>query len=335
MLAMVRRLELNFRTQYAELKERVRAAGPLLPGTPGTLMSKKISGRDYWYRVYYAVPKKRVEEYIGTGGDSEAVFKLMARIEAAKWAGEQVKSLRSLGFQVTTKQVARVLVEFYNQQVAGNALVLVGTQAYMALLNELGAKSVAAMTFDVDLGMSAGVELAGENSLLQTLQATRLPFVEVPAFKRKDPSASVQLPGGTLRIDLLTPGKSLGEVVALNRPGWNAQSVPFFGYLLKDPEPAAVLAGDHCIPMLAPQPSRFVWHKLYSTLHRQGVRDKAIKDRRQALTLAQVIAEDDDAALLLALKAADPAMRKELKARLPQVLDDDELALLRANGLST
>ena len=184
------------------------------------------------------------------------------------------------------------------------------------------------------MSAGAGLKLAGETSFLQTLQATQLPFVEVPAFRRKDPSASIQLPGGALRIDLLTPGKKLGEVVALGRPGWNAQSVPFFGYLLKDPEPAAVLAGDHCIPVLVPQPSRFVWHKLYSSLHRQGMRDKAIKDRRQALTLAQVIAEDDAAALPLALTVAEPAMRKELKSRLPQVLDDDELALLRANGLS-
>jgi hypothetical protein len=62
--------------------------------------------------------------------------------------------------------------------------------------------------------------------------------------------------------------------------------------------------------------------------------EKAVKDRRQALTLAQVIADGDDAALPLALRAAPAAMRKELKARLPQALDSDELAFLSANRLA-
>lgn len=136
-----------------------------------------------------------------------------------------------------------------------------------------------------------------------------------------------------MRVDLLTPGKNLGEVVALSGSGWNAQAIPYFHYLLKDPEPAAVLAGDNCIPVLVPQPARFVWHKLYSSLHRRGMRDKAAKDKRQAVTLAQVISEDDEAALPEAFASADPAMRKELVTRLPQVLDEESLELLRANGL--
>ncbi len=37
MPTLYRPIELSFRTQYAEVKERSRAQGPLLPGTPGTL----------------------------------------------------------------------------------------------------------------------------------------------------------------------------------------------------------------------------------------------------------------------------------------------------------
>jgi hypothetical protein len=43
--------ELSFRTQYAEVKERIRAAGRLLPGTPGRLVLRTGTGYGYWYRV--------------------------------------------------------------------------------------------------------------------------------------------------------------------------------------------------------------------------------------------------------------------------------------------
>jgi hypothetical protein len=41
---LFREYELAFRTQYAEVKERVRAEGPLLPGTPGTLTLRRGIG---------------------------------------------------------------------------------------------------------------------------------------------------------------------------------------------------------------------------------------------------------------------------------------------------
>ena len=46
--------ELSFRTQYAEVKERSRAAGTLLPGTPGRLVLRTGTGYGYWYRDYYS-----------------------------------------------------------------------------------------------------------------------------------------------------------------------------------------------------------------------------------------------------------------------------------------
>lgn len=57
--------ELAYRTQYAELKERTRHSGPLLPGTPGTLYQRNGTGLPYWYRVFYAAPGHQVEELVG------------------------------------------------------------------------------------------------------------------------------------------------------------------------------------------------------------------------------------------------------------------------------
>lgn len=49
---LFRRLELAFHTQYAEVCERSRGEGELLPGTPGTLMLRTGTGYGYWYRHY-------------------------------------------------------------------------------------------------------------------------------------------------------------------------------------------------------------------------------------------------------------------------------------------
>ena len=68
---LFREHELAFRTQYAELKERVNAAGSLLPGTPGTLASRMGTGYAYWYRVFYSVPGKQSEDLVCKDGDSK------------------------------------------------------------------------------------------------------------------------------------------------------------------------------------------------------------------------------------------------------------------------
>jgi hypothetical protein len=71
-----RRLELNFHTQYAEAKERARTELELLPGTPGTLTQRTITGQSYWYRSYKAVAGKEVEDF-ACRQDDEAVRQAM------------------------------------------------------------------------------------------------------------------------------------------------------------------------------------------------------------------------------------------------------------------
>ena len=56
--------ELAFRTQYAELKERVRSTERLLRGTPGTLVKRSGTGRSYWYRAYQGAAGKQVEDIV-------------------------------------------------------------------------------------------------------------------------------------------------------------------------------------------------------------------------------------------------------------------------------
>jgi len=311
--ALFREQELAFRTQYAELKERVAASGSILPGTPGTLVRRAGTGYSYWYRVFYPAPGKQSEDLICKDGDADALQAMRERIAFSAWVAAQVSSLRKLGFQTADKAVARVLVELHNRGAFEAGLVLAGTLGYMAWLNELGAMAVSARTLDIDLARRQRLKLAAPLPFLTTMQATGLPFASVPALPAKAVSTSVKLPGVEgLRVDVLAPHSTLGAIVRVPELDWSAQGIPHYDYLLMEPEPGAMLAGGHCIPLRLPQAARLVWHKLYSSTNRRGFPEKAAKDRRQGLVLAAVLAEADAQALTRAFKAAPRSMTKSI-----------------------
>lgn len=311
---MYRTHELAFRTQYAELKERTLSAGELLPGTPGSLTLRAGTGHAYWYRVFYPVPGKSEEKFICNETDAERLESVRQQIAYHEWVAKQVANLRKLGFQVADKSVARVMVELHNRHAFEAGLVLVGTLAFMAWLNELGGMAVAARTQDVDIARGKPLKFAAPLPFLETIKATGLPFVPVPGMPSHTPSTSVKLPGiQGLRVDVLTPGDVLGAIVALPELEWCAQAVPFYDYLLEDPEPAAILAGGHCIPVKLPQAARFVWHKLYASTQRRGFQEKVEKDRRQALVLGGLLADSETHLLTDAWQAVPAAMAEAIR----------------------
>lgn len=310
---LYRPIELAFRTQYAELKERTIAAGVLLPGSPGTLKRRDGTGHGYWYRVF-SVAGKTEDKFICSDRDAEALELVRAQIEYHDWVTRQVSSLRKLGFQVADKLVARVMVELHNKHAFEAGLVLVGTLAFMCWLNELGGMSVAARTQDVDIARDSRLKLAAPLPFLETIKASGLPFFPVPGLPSHAPSTSVKLPGVQgLRVDVLTHGNEIGAVVPIPELEWCAQTVPFYDYLLEDPEPAALLASGHCIPVKLPQAARFIWHKLYASTQRRGFAEKSDKDKKQAIVLAALIADDEPHLLIDAWHAVPVKMAAKIR----------------------
>lgn len=303
----------TLRTHYAELKERARAAGRLMPGTPGSIVTHKVKAGSYISRAYYVASSKRLEEYIGPADNEELRRAVAERMEFAEWMQARVGQLRKLGFQVADRETARVLVELHNVGAFDAGLVLVGTLAYMARLNDLGVAAFSSRTRDIDVARESRIKLAIQLSFLSALKATTLPFVEVPGLSPRRPSTSAKLPGaGGLRIDVLTSGTRLGAPVTIPERSWHAQAIPFYDYLLKDAEPGAVLAGGHCVPVRVPQAGRFIWHKLYSSRARRGEPEKANKDYQQAVTLAAGLAQDAPEELKDTFKAAPASLREKL-----------------------
>lgn len=315
---LYRRLELNFHTQYAEVKERARTELDLLPGTPGTLTLRTITGQGYWYRRYKAVAGKEVEDFVCRQEDEAARQAMQWRIDAAVWMQSQVRQLRTLGMQVVDKDAARLLVELHNRRLFAAGLSLVGTLAFMSLLNDLGAVAIAGRTQDIDLARRQALKLAAPVPFLEAVQATLLEFFPVPGLAPSAPSTSVKRPGAEgLRVDLLVPGEELGGVIPVPELAWHAQTVPFFDYLLQAPRAGAVLAGGHCIPANLPDPARFVWHKLYSSTKRHSDTAKARKDLQQAAVLAAVLADLEGGALEEAAAAAPGEVLEAANTRLP------------------
>ncbi len=301
------------RTHYAELKERARAAGQLLPGTPGSIVTHRVKGGSYLSRAYYVASSKRLEDYIGPAENEDLKSAISERMQFSQWMLERVTQLRKLGFQVADRETARVLVELHNLGAFEAGLVLVGTLAYMARLNDLGIAAFSSRTRDIDVARESCIKLAIQLEFLIALKATTLPFVEVPGLTPRSPSTSAKLRGaGGLRIDVLTSGASLGTPVVIPELSWHAQAIPFYDYLLKDAEPSAVMAGGHCIPVRIPQASRFIWHKLYSSRSRRGEPEKAKKDYQQAVTLTAALGGDGSTELKAAYKEAPVALKKKL-----------------------
>ena len=234
-------------------------------------------------------------------------------MQFSQWMLERVTQLRKLGFQVADRETARVLVELHNLGVFEAGLVLVGTLAYMARLNDLGIAAFSSRTRDIDVARESRIKLAIQLEFLSALKTTALPFVEVPGLTPRSPSTSAKLPGaGGLRIDVLTSGASLGTPVVIPELSWHAQAIPFYDYLLKDAEPSAVLAAGHCVPVRIPQASRFIWHKLYSSRSRRGEPEKAKKDYQQAVTLTAALGGDGSTELKAAFREAPVALKKKL-----------------------
>jgi hypothetical protein len=317
---LYRTQELAFRTQYAELKERTRAAGKLLVGTPGTLAKRSGTGYDYWYRVYYPVPNTQSEELVGSADDGPAYRTMRERIEFSRWVSKQVANLRQLQFQVADKKVASVLVELHNRGIFQAGLIVVGTLAYMSWLNEYGAISVAVRTQDIDLARGQRLKLGAPVPFLSSVQATHLPFTSIPGMPSDDPSTSVKLPGREgLRVDVLAPGSTLGATIQVPELAWHAQTIPHYDYLLDDSRQAAILAGGHCIPVALPNMERMIWHKLYSSTKRTHEPEKADKDLIQAVTLAAIIVEQNGVILSDSFHQAPQALRAATMARIPRI----------------
>jgi hypothetical protein len=316
----LKRLDLSFRTAYAQAKELALTQHEVPLVTPGTLQVETRKGSKFVYRYRYDATGKRVAEYIGPEGDkdtAERVGAITDEIRAVAAFAEASGNLRKVGFYRADNSTLVTVARLFNAGIFRGGAILVGSHAFGALLNELGYSTQFPMTEDVDIARANRIEIAAlpEGGFLALLRETGLPFQEVPELKRGAPSTSFKVRGKALKVDLLVPSK--GEpyrTVKVPELKAHATGLPFLGYLLDSPAQSILLGRDRIVPILVPNAGRFCIHKLAVYALRSGSDNpKRDKDAFQAPALAAALAADQDFILREAIDAMDRPLRAKAR----------------------
>jgi hypothetical protein len=306
-------------TKYQDLKQLAQTQTRVLAGTPGTLKQRTQSGRQYWVREYIRVDGKKTDEYIGAvdSVDQDRIARWESEIAIAKSLASGSASLRLFGYQRIERKPAAVLEVFFNRGLIQGGLTLVGSHAYGALLNELGVIAPGYATHDIDVAraQAMAIALGRDVSFGNLLNESGLTFVPVPGMPSRRPSASFKLPGAELlAVDLLVPGRKLGELVPVKELSTYAQAIPLLDFLVHEPVDSVALSPNQVIPVKVPAPERFVIHKLFSSQSRKADRSKVAKDLDQAAVLTAAL-EDQTPGSLRALWRRVPSAGKSAARR--------------------
>jgi hypothetical protein len=203
-----------------------------------------------------------------------------------------VQVLRKARFAAADNSSALTLATLFNAGIFSHGGVLVGSQAFGALLNSLGVRLPANYRTDIGSTGTISVTIPEDRSFLDILRDSGIPFLEVPELDSRKPSTSFKARGQHLKVELLVPGTEAYETKALPQLRAHATGLPHFRHLVSNPTPGFILGKEHVVPVMLPDPARFALHKLIvSTLRDPSRALKADKDRRQAAVLIDALTE--------------------------------------------
>ncbi len=317
------RLPESVQTLYAELLDQTiqaEAEAALLKAPHGTFVSKAIKGGTYWYLQRLEGDRRR-QHYLGRESPTLLAWMEEVREARARAAADEAQRanlcgmLAAGGAATESAQVVKVLSLLGESGVFRMGGVLVGTQAFVAYGNMLGARfdSQALRTQDVDVAQDRAIGIAlsqeaGAVDVGRSLTESGLGFFPVPGIDPREPSTSFKIRGRELRVDFLTPlfGPDSSKPVFLPALGVSAHPHRFLHYLIENPAQAVVVGGSGVL-VNVPHPARFAFHKLWiSTRRSVSEQTKAAKDLRQAGDLLDVLLEDRPADVQAAWEALAP-----------------------------
>ncbi len=310
---------------YADVENHALGQSQVLVGTPGSVVVRSnASGFRFYAHQHYDGLGARREAYLaGPVGGHDAELAANALRRQIAEANSIVPSLRLLGregFALADARTYATVASLHNHEVFVAGGLLVGSHAYGALLNRLGARCAPYATQDIDIArrktLAFGRPPAG--SFLTMLRDSGVDFVEVPSFERKQPSTSFKQPGrSSFRVDLLVPSPNDGyPVVAVPELGAHAIGLPYLDYLLAEAQPGVLMARHGCCSVRLPLPERFAIHKLIVSRLRTGRDAKSEKDVYQACVLCAVLADTHPGAVGSAAASVPRRAKKHLKAAL-------------------
>jgi hypothetical protein len=292
----MREIPLALQTTYAELLDSAATASfEDAFADDGVFVAKKIRGKRYWY---FQVKTKtgRKQRYVGPEQPE-----LLSRIKQHRQVKDDRKArvalvstlVRSAHLPRPLPEIGSVLAALSNAGVFRLRGVLVGTAAYQAYSAMLGVQLPAQslMTEDIDIAQFAAVSIAVKERIapiLDTLKKADPSFRDVPTLY---PGQTMAYRSAKVRVDFLTPnqGPDTDAPAALPAFGTYAQQLRFLDFLIRDPEPAAILHGMG-IFVLVPSAQRYALHKLIVSQRRKDGAAKRDKDILQAQSLLEALA---------------------------------------------
>lgn len=301
------RYPLTLQSSYADLKQRALEQTSLLVGTPGTVSERVKDGRTYFYRQFYDAEGAKGAEHIGPTDDEAAITaaeEMRERVANARSLLEDAQMLGRVGYIRCDASADAVLVACANAGLFRAGAILVGSHAFGALLNDLGARTGPLVTEDIDIARRERLPLGADVTLSfeAVLQTSRIPFQGVPSLERKGHSTSYRrVPGKNAvrtRVDLLAPAPG-NEVVTVAVPELEAHAtgLPYLRYLLGEPTDTIVIGRSSIVPVKVPRPERIAWHKLAVSEMRHETSNKKQKDVKQASVLFAALTLDSPASL--------------------------------------
>jgi hypothetical protein len=311
------RQPIALQTSFAELKRQSFEQPVLLIGSPGSVVVRRQGGHRFLYRDCYAPTGKKAGDYIGPVDDPKAESRageIRGQIALANGLIEEAALLVQNGYVRVEPRTNAILAALANNGLFRAGAVLVGSHAYGALLNDLGARAAATGTEDVDVARGRPLALAADAKSFQAmLQDSRVPLLPVPQLDRTLPSTSFKPPGrDRLRVDLLMPTGN-GGVKVLLAPELDAHAMgmPGLRFITDGPLPGIVIGRSAMVPVNLPRPERLAWHKMLVSQIRHETSEKAAKDVEQAATLVAILAEVAPESLVAALTVVPRSARQK------------------------
>ena len=298
-MPLYRELSAAAQAAYAELYEQVQVAEAsrspaFLTGKVGW---KTIKGRRYGYWQFKEIDGRKREYYLGPEGPAvEAIER--AREEGApalEAVSRQAAAAVAQGNRVTPAKQFRIVKRFADYQFFRAGGLLVGTQAFLALGNQLGvAWDGGTRTLDLDFahaGPGGNVAMAlpadMKTSLHDALESLELGFLPALGGSKGLASNYMSEKEPDLRIDFLTACRRASGEVQMPDLGIALVPLKFMEYLLECPGQGVLLDRAGACMVNLPDPARYGLHKLLVAAERGPRHAKYRKDILQALALIE------------------------------------------------
>lgn len=294
---LITRFSPSLTTLHSSLAGQVESGMPVIPGTPGTISTRRNQAKDeFLVHRYSDGANKPVERYIGRTADADAMERaaqLTRDIEEINAALADARVLVRAGYQMADKPSYVTLAILHLHDLFRLGATLIGSHAFGVLTNQLGIRTDGYKTEDIDVARREELALDNPVDFLEILKGTGIDFVEVPRLKVREPSTSFKEAGKSrFIVDLLAPSSNdrigLVPVPELNA---HAATLPYLAYLLGRTQMGLLLGTTGICPVRVPVPERFAIHKLIVSQLREKRDAKVEKDIYQASVLLAALAE--------------------------------------------